>query len=247
MKSGAEIIAPLKNWFLGLNRRERIMVAGAAVLVPVYLLTVLVITPAFDEYRRLGKRLETRQSNNTQLTQQISELGSALERSPNNRQRKEIEHLEQQLEKLYIEVGAHLDALVAPEQMSTILRRLLQHHPGLTLRSIHNAPASIIRAPGNTAVDEDENSAATLGAEHSDRKDQVELLYRQPLVLELEGSYLDTLEYIEKIQAWPEHMFVDSINIKLEKYPRNMITLQVSSISTAESLLRGSSVGGGRL
>ncbi|MCA1797476.1 MAG: type II secretion system protein M [Geobacteraceae bacterium] len=244
MKSGAEIIAPLKNWFLGLNKRERIMVAGAALLVPVYLLTVLVITPAMDEYRTLEQRLETRQRNNTDLTQQISELSTALQRSPNSRQRKEIERLEQQLSELHTEVGAHLDALVAPEQMPTILRRLLQHHPGLTLRSIHNTPAQIIRATNNATSDKEQKADADLSTGAKSRKEQVEQLYRQPLVLELEGPYLDILEYVGKIHAWPEHMFIDSVDISMDEYPRNIITLQVSSISTAESLLRGSSMGG---
>jgi len=247
MKSGAEIIAPLKNWFLGLNKRERIMVAGATVLVPVYLLTVLVITPAINEYRRVEKRLETQQRNNTQLSQQISELGAALQHSPNNRQREEIERLEQQLSELHTEVGAHLEALVAPEQMPTILRRLLQHHPGLTLRSIRNTPAQIIRATNNNASEEEETATPDLSASLNGQKDQIEHLYRQPLLLELEGSYLDMLEYVGKIRAWPEHMFIDSVDISMDEYPRNIITLQVSSISTAESLLRGSSMGGGEL
>jgi hypothetical protein len=42
-------------------------------------------------------------------------------------------------------------------------------------------------------------------------------------------------------------MFIDSVVISMDEYPRNIITLQVSSISTAESLLRGSSMGGGEL
>jgi len=247
MKSGAEIIAPLKKWFLALNKRERIMVGGAAVLVPVYLLTTLMVMPAMEEYRGLEKRLETRQRNNADLTQQISELSTALQRSPNNRQREEIKRLEQQLAELHSEVGAHLDALVAPEQMPTILRRLLQHHPGLTLRSIRNTPAQIIRATNNNAPEEEQKAVPDLSSAHIGRKDQVEHLYRQPLLLELEGSYLDMLEYVEKIRAWPEHMFIDSVDISMEEYPRNIITLQISSISTAESLLRGSSMRGGDL
>jgi MSHA biogenesis protein MshJ len=131
--------------------------------------------------------------------------------------------------------------------MPTILRRLLQHHPGLTLRSIHNIPPQIVRATPANAAQEEEEAAPALGSSLDDRKDRVEQLYRQPLLLELEGSYLDMLEYVEKIGTWPEHMFIDSVDISLEEYPRNIITLQVSTISTARSLLRGSSMHGGEL
>lgn len=247
MKRGAEMTAPLKKWFFALSKRERVMVGGAAILAPAYLLIALLIMPVIDEYRMLGQRLQTQQRNNTELAQQISELGMALQDSPNSRQRREIEHLEQELHELRTEVGTHLDALVAPEQMPTILRRLLQHHPGLTLRSIQNAPAQIIRTQQDAATDGEEHASSDLDTTETEQKEEVEHLYRQPLIMELEGPYLDALAYVDKIRAWPEHMFIDSIGISTEEYPRNEIVLQVSSISTAASLLRGKRRSGGAL
>lgn len=244
MKRVAEMTAPLKTWFLALSKRERIMVGSAVILAPAYLLITLVIMPAIDEYRSLEKRLESQKRNNTELAQQISELSTALQHSPNSRQRQKIERLEQQLSELHTEVGAHLDALVAPEQMPNILRRLLQHHSGLTLRNIHNAAPQIIRPRGNPGSEDGDSAGNNLSSTENRRKDQVERLYRQPLILELEGPYLDALAYLEKIRAWPEHMFIDSVEISMEEYPMNQITLQISSISTASSLLRGSSSGG---
>lgn len=244
MKSGAEIIAPLKNWFLALNKRERIMVGGATILVLAYLLLVLMLMPALNKYRTLEKRLQTQQQDNTELSQQISELGTALQDSPNNRQRQEVKRLEQQLRALHAEVQAHLDALIAPEQMPAILRRLLQHHPGLTLLSMQNAPAQAVRPLLSTDAEE---QGSNLSATENGQKEQAGHLYRQPLILKLEGSYLDILAYVEKISAWPEHMFIDAIYIRMEEYPRNEITLQVSSVSTAPSLLRGISTSGATL
>lgn len=243
MKIGGRMFTAVQSWFLALSKRERIMVGSAAVLAPVYLLITLGVMPALEEYQTLKKRLQTMEQENTTLAQQITELGSSLQRSPNTRQREEIERLEQQLTDLHAEVGAHLDALIAPEQMPAILRRLLRHHPGITLKNINNASPQIIRAQNQTQGDAPDS--ATQSAEAGRTSTDAEQLYRHPLLLELEGPYLDALAYLEKIRAWPEHMFIDSVDISTNEYPRNHIKLQVSSISTAAALLRGSSIPGG--
>jgi|GEM_PF-1717563 MSHA biogenesis protein MshJ len=245
MKARGQMLTALQNWFLALSRRERIMVASAAILAPAYLLISLGVMPALEEYQTLEKRLQTRQQENTALTRQISELGDALKASPNTRQRAEIERLEEQLADLHAEVGAHLDALIAPEQMPGILRRLLRRHPGITLHGIHNAAPQVIRAEAqNPTPENDPDPAAQNTKDSSHFSADAERLYRHPLLLELEGSYLDALAYLEKIRAWPEHMFIDSVEISTDEYPRNRILLQISSISPAASLLRGSSIPG---
>jgi len=238
----AKAVTPVKDWFLTLNKRERIMVGGTAILAPLYLLIALGVMPALERYRTLEKRVRTQEQNNTELAQQISELGGALQNSPTTRQRREIERLEQQLLELHTEVGAHLDALVVPEQMPDILRRLLHRHPGITLSSMQNAPAQVITP--RTAGGENPEDNMTSAASEQTGEEQSEHLYRQPLLLKLEGSYLDILAYLEKIRSWPEHMFIDSVEIKTQEYPLNTATIQVSSISTAPTLLRGSSKGG---
>ncbi|MFW6387095.1 MAG: hypothetical protein ACOC0G_00300 [Thermodesulfobacteriota bacterium] len=239
------MLTALQNRFLALSRRERIMVVSAAILAPAYLLITLGVMPAMEEYQTLEKRLQTRQQENTALTRQINELGNALQASPNARQREEIERLEEQLADLHAEVDAHLDALIAPEQMPGILRRLLHRHPGITLHGIHNAAPRVIRAEEQNSTPESDPGPAAPNTEDSSHSSaDAKQLYRHPLLLELEGSYLDALAYLEKIRAWPEHMFIDSVEINTDEYPRNNILLQISSISPAASLLRGSSIPG---
>ncbi len=235
MKKVKQMLEPLQAWFISLNKRERIMVGAAAILVPVYLLMALVVMPATAKYRQLQIRLQVQQKNNSALELQLVELNSALAQGQDTVKQQELERLQQKFDALNTDISTHLDALISPEQMPALLRRLLSQHPGLVLHSIKNAPPELINPAPKTP--EPTPDTTTQGAANI----ETTRLYRHPLVLQIAGPYLDALSYLEKIGAWPEHMLIDSVEILVQEYPLNMITLQLSSISTAPELLRGCS------
>lgn len=231
-------IKAVKTWFVNLSRREQFMVGAAAVLVPVYLIVMLLVMPMRQEYRTLTQRLHKQKQDNSSIRLQLSEIEQALIHSPNVRQREDIARLRRQLEHMHAEVGVQLEALVAPEEMPIILRRLLRNHPGLTLLNMVNAPPQEIQALETSSVEED-RGAGNAEPERASEPAGIEALYRHPLQIELSGSYLDALAYMEKLRSWTEHMFIDSVEICGDEYPHTRIKLQVSTISTGADLLRG--------
>lgn len=56
-------------------------------------------------------------------------------------------------------------------------------------------------------------------------------LYRHTLELELEGTYLAVLAYLEALEALPWRIYWQTIEIDTLEYPKNKVTISVSTIS----------------
>ncbi|MCI0590119.1 MAG: MSHA biogenesis protein MshJ, partial [Gammaproteobacteria bacterium] len=55
--------------------------------------------------------------------------------------------------------------------------------------------------------------------------------YMHGLRMEFEGGYLDTLDYLRKLEALPWAFFWDSVDFKVEKYPKALGSITVYTLS----------------
>lgn len=107
--------------------------------------------------------------------------------------------------------------LVDPAQMRFVLEDLIRRQQGLELVRASNLGARPL-------IDEQSPAAEETGP----------MLYRHGFQLELEGSYLDCLAYLEAVERLPWQIYWAGLNLETEEHPRIRITLEIHTLSLEE-------------
>jgi MSHA biogenesis protein MshJ len=115
--------------------------------------------------------------------------------------------------------------LVDPAEMRTVLEELLRRQTGLKLVSAVN------RAAEPVVADEETPPGETTPAE---RSSDAPRLYRHSLVLQLTGSYLDCLRYVESVERLPWHLYWSRLEVEADEYPTNRIVIELTTLSLHE-------------
>jgi MSHA biogenesis protein MshJ len=115
--------------------------------------------------------------------------------------------------------------LVDPAEMRSVLEELLRRHAGLELVSAVN------RAAEPVLVDEEPAPGEALPEKPSSDAPR---LYRHSLVLELTGSYLDCLRYVESVERLPWHIYWSRLEVETDEYPMNRIVIELTTLSLDE-------------
>lgn len=217
MSQLTEKMVDIEQHFNALSPRERWLVLGVAwaLLAWVGLLfydATLGAKVASLEQER--SRLQTQQAQQEQLSSEITQGIAAL---TSNTQAQRIARLNQRLDRLNDNVEVRLQTLVEPEQMPTLLLRILENSKGLTLRELSNQP------PQQLTSAEEQSTA----------------IYRHDLSLHLTGSYMALLDYVEQLEALSGRIFWRALEFEIEEYPAASIRLDFFTLSQHKELLRG--------
>ncbi|MGO1793928.1 MAG: MSHA biogenesis protein MshJ, partial [Oceanisphaera sp.] len=189
-------IADLQSRFIGLSARERWLVLGAcwALLAWVGLLLYESTLQASVEQQK-----QAQQSLERQINEQVevnAEIEQAIAKLSNNGQEQQLARLNQRLSQLNENVDERMRTLVEPDQMSGLLLTMLEKSDGLALLELGNQPPELLNA-----------SALAEAAESSDTASYSQALYRHNLSLQLSGSYMALLDYVEQLEQLSGRIF----------------------------------------
>lgn len=120
---------------------------------------------------------------------------------------------QQRIDQLDAELAEYSGKLIDPSEMAFVLESVLKGQTSLRLKQIRNLGAEALTA-------DNENDAV--------------ILYRHGLEIEVEGSYLDCLAYLEEIEALPWRFYWQFLELDVVDYPRNRIRIEVSTLSLDE-------------
>ena len=67
--------------------------------------------------------------------------------------------------------------------------------------------------------------------------ENVNTIYRHSVVLQMEGSYHDTLSYLKKLEQLPWRFFWQGVEIEASGYPNTLTTLDVYTRGFREGLV----------
>lgn len=109
--------------------------------------------------------------------------------------------------------------LIPPYKMAAVLKDLLRHQNDPRLVRMESLPVEPVYL-GPT----DESTA-------SPREPDI---FKHGLVMEMTGTYLGTLRYLQAIEGLRWHLLWESLEYDVEEYPDARITLTVRSFSTRE-------------
>lgn len=114
--------------------------------------------------------------------------------------------------------------LVDPAQMRLVLEDLIERQSDLELVRAANLEVRPLIEPGEAALEAQDEASA----------DDTPTLYRHGFVLELEGSYLDCLAYLNEVERLPWQIYWHSIQIDAQNPPRNRIVIELYTLSLEE-------------
>lgn len=220
-------IVKLRDRVDALTLRERVLVLGAAIVVVVGLWEAVLAAPLDAREQRVSQRIE-------QTQQRIGELNRAIETAAQGisdgmpAKTNRLEALRERVAANDESLRVLASDLVDPAQMRDVLEDLILERPGLELVQVRNVPAEPMF---DAADDESDNDGTTASGP---RGEAAPKLYRHAVVIELEGTYLDALEYLREVESLPWQLYWPRLELETEQYPRTRIVLELHTLSLDE-------------
>jgi MSHA biogenesis protein MshJ len=212
------------QWFDQRTLRERIVLSVCTLIVLLFLANLMVLAP----HERARK---TAQKQLVQLGVELADLSAreaAIEArrtyDPDSENREKVAQLQAEIERKHKLLQSRIVTLVTPQKMPELLRELLTQEQRLQLLHLANQQPERVQLAGAGVETEAE---------------AVPSLYRHRLQLEFSGSYLATLDYLRKLEALPQAITWDSVEIETDDYPNAKVRLQVHTLSLSEAWIGG--------
>jgi len=202
-------LAQLASLVDALTLRERVLVLGAVLVVIGTLWQTLLLEPLAQQANERRTELAALEERigvaNRGLEEQILQIAGG-----SDVQRTRIASLRDRIAEINEILGDHAAELIDPSEMAQVLEGVLKEQSRLSLVQISNT------SPESLSASDDENAVT---------------FYRHGLEIEVEGSYLACLEYLNAIEALPWRLYWQVLELDVLEYPRNRIRIEVSTLS----------------
>lgn len=210
--------------------RERLLVNLLLVVIVAVLIDWLALAPARDRLAGIEADLANRESQAEELRTARDELAERVANDPVVDLRNAEERLEARLGELDREVESVARGFVSAGSMAEALREMLAGS-SLRLVSLTTLPAERMRF-GSEQDEEEEGSQVSAAP-------SMPVLYRHPLEITFEGSFVEALDYLQRVQSLDWDFQWDGIEVQIIDYPRASYTWRLHSISLEEALIGG--------
>lgn len=210
-----------------LSMREKLIVTVTLVVAGFAIWDSMLMQPLTKQRAQLQELLTPKQVRNTQLAAQIQQVVQENQHDPNAQLRKRKERLESEVKLLDDRLKERTVDLIAPSEMTRVLQALLSN--GVELVGLDS------ESPKPLIEEQQENKVLSFfGAES-----KAPNIYRHPMVLTLRGSYLDTLNYLMKLEQLPWMFSWERLELEVLAYPVCEVTLRTHTLSLNEEWVGG--------
>jgi MSHA biogenesis protein MshJ len=221
-------MTPRERWqalsgrFAALARREKLLVAVAAVGGSALLGAVLLVEPQTIVGKSARRAIEQTKSETATLEVQLIELRERLKADPDAARKAELATLQARLQTVLEGIAAQRSTMVPPEHMHLVLETLLQKHPALRLTRLKSLPpVSLLDKPA--AAKSGEGKVAGREIEKFE-------IYRHGIEVRVEGSYADLYGYLRTLEAHPQRLIWDEAKLEAEHYPTVALTVRLYTL-----------------
>ena len=223
--------------FAALTRRERVIVAVAVVLGGGYLIFNFGIDPLLQKARSATKAEAAARTDLAQQQALIAML-AAQNADPDAGNRQRLAQAKKELATVGERLARFEAGMVPPARMQAFLEGLLAKNRAIEVLGLKTLPVTLVGASlvaekiaagavVQTAKDPGKDQAAQAGAA-SGSDDGI---YQHGIEIRLAGSYNDLLNYLAELERMPQRVMWNSVSLKVEKHPRNVLVLRVYTLS----------------
>jgi MSHA biogenesis protein MshJ len=209
-----------------LNKRERLIVLAAAMLLAYALMDAMFLAPLLTRQRQAAQELAQRQILLRQLREQVEQLARARAVDPDAANRTRLDQTRQRLKELGEDIETQSAQLIPPERMRGVLEKFLASRPRLQLAELKTLPRTTVVLPGE----------ARPGAAGRDKTagrdpDAGAVLYKHGIEMTLKGRYLDLLEYLRDVEGLPDRLYWDKVELLVQEYPVVVLKITLYTVS----------------
>jgi MSHA biogenesis protein MshJ len=212
-----DLLAKLVKRLDAMTQRERlfIFVAGAVAIVAV--VYVGGIEPALKRRALLEARMNDQSALLATAEAQKRELRRTLAEDPAAALGARIAAKQKEIASIDAQLASLQRTLIAPDRMASVLEELVGRSAQVKLVSLRNLPAApLVSGKANADV-----AQAAAAAAH---------VYRHGVEIVVEGSYMDLLAYVGRIerQSWQVYW---GRTVMAAEYPKAQLTLTLYTLS----------------
>jgi MSHA biogenesis protein MshJ len=204
--------------------RERVMVL-LAVLGLISVMWDSVLMRPMDRVRK--NRLQAVES----LRAEVAGLEKSVEaivaqgvRDPDEGNRKAVLKLKAEIAVLDGQLAGATAGLIAPREMARVLEQVLSRTSQLKLLSLKTLPPEAVIAP----------LVGDAGAAQAAMKAGATQIYKHGVEIEISGTYLEVLQFLQSLEALPWRFFWDHVDFKVEQHPQGRLTLVLYTLGLQE-------------
>lgn len=211
-----------KQFMKAINARkqeERVVLLLAIVAVLVYGGVVFVIEPLQLQQAEMARRISVTGAQILDEDNRKAEIRATYSVDPDSFARTRQQELREAVAEADLELDRLYGQLIDPREMSLMLTRILQRETTLELISLNNKPSELLLS---SAIGEESEAGRASSVE----------LYRHGLQLVFEGTYLDTIRYLQSLERLESNFFWETLEYSVQVYPDARITLDIYTLST---------------
>jgi MSHA biogenesis protein MshJ len=206
-----------------LSLRERIIVLVATLLLIALVWDTVFMAPLDKARKASVQQIDALRAEISGLDQSIEALASEGAANPELASRTTADGLRDEIKALDAKLAGVTSGLIAPKEMARVLEQVLARATRLTLRALRTLPPEGVIAPGAAA-----GQAGVPGTPAAAQ------IYKHAVELELSGSYLDTLYFLQALEALPWRFFWERIEYTIDQHPRGTVKLRLYTLGLDE-------------
>ena len=244
-----------------MSLRERALVFAAILAVLGVILNTLVWGPMQVKQKAYVIEQRQAQAEMLAKRSEIDQKLALFAVDPDLDNQKRLVTLKKEYERIYANLGEQQKGLVAPEKVPQLLQSVLKQNSRLVLLSLHTidktpkptpTPEANGRVLGVDAVQKlfekihapDKASAlasaaasakaeAKPDAKAEEKKTEEESgpIFRHGVALEVEGSYLDLLDYLVALEKLPQQVYWGNLQLNVKNYPKAVMSVEIYTLS----------------
>jgi MSHA biogenesis protein MshJ len=130
----------LDKWAMALSLRERLMAFGAAAAALMFLTFQLVLEPGWAKQRALRDSMQQQRAQAGAIEGELAQLDAAARLDPDKELRDRLQRLQEESATLRVSLRTAQKGMVAPENMSPLLQKMVQGHGKLRLVALKTLP-----------------------------------------------------------------------------------------------------------
>lgn len=203
-----------------LSLRERVIVLVAALLLMALVWDSLFMAPLDRARKGTLQQIDALRAEISGLDMSIEALVAQGAADPKAGSGTTADDLRAEIQELDGKLAGVTSGLIAPKEMSRVLEQVLARASRLTLRALRTLPPEGVVAPGTAA-----NQSGAAAAQ----------IYKHAVELELSGNYLDTLYFLQALEALPWRFFWERIEYTVDQHPRGTVKLRLYTLGLDEA------------
>jgi len=214
------------EWYNLRPIRERVLILVTALVLVLVVVWELGVTPLQQRHQSLENRVESLATSRDDLLAQQQMLNEQLATDPSRELRNQLNARQQRLERLNRQIADTTGQLIAPKAMVALLRDILAAQETLELQALELQTPTPVFAPE--------------GGEQSSQEQQAApepLLYAHDVELRINGSYLNVLNYLERLEAMDERLGWIKLEYSAGDWPSGEAVIRVRTLSLDQAWL----------